>query len=288
MIPPRVILAPVDFSEASRRALSCAARLARLWHAELHVLHAVDPFLAAAAHAAHLDLIAGTRDDLTAFTASAGPAGERAPLHHVVIGPAAEAICAAAADQRADLIVAGARGLSGVDRVMMGTTIERVIRRGKTPVLAIPGRPPLDDVAFSPVIAAVENPAEPGGVIGAATALADSLSAPLHVVHVVPPLPVLARWQQAAATAVERRVEDARRELAASLDAHQPPVAAQIHVLSGAVADALVDTATRHGGSTPMLVLGGAAGGRGPTLGSVASRVIAHASGPVLVYRDAP
>ena len=49
MFPPRAILASVDFSEPSRVALTCAARLAKQCRAHLHVLHAEDPLLASAA-----------------------------------------------------------------------------------------------------------------------------------------------------------------------------------------------------------------------------------------------
>jgi len=41
----------------------------------------------------------------------------------VVIGSPAAAICETAAALGADLIVAGSRGLSGLNRLMMGTTV---------------------------------------------------------------------------------------------------------------------------------------------------------------------
>ena len=66
MFPPRVVLAAVDFSEPSRVALVCAARLARQCGAELHVLHAEDPLLAEAARAGGVDLAGETRDELLA------------------------------------------------------------------------------------------------------------------------------------------------------------------------------------------------------------------------------
>ena len=83
MFPPKVVLAAVDFSEPSRVALTCAARLAKQCGAELHVLHAEDPLLACAAQKAGVDLTRETRDELTAFMQSAAPAGEWAPIHHV-------------------------------------------------------------------------------------------------------------------------------------------------------------------------------------------------------------
>jgi hypothetical protein len=49
MIPPRTILTAVDFSDASRVALIFAARLAAHCGAALHLLHAEEPLLLAAA-----------------------------------------------------------------------------------------------------------------------------------------------------------------------------------------------------------------------------------------------
>ena len=77
MIPPRTILAPVDFSDASRASLQCAARLAAQWTATLHVMHAIDPLLAAAASAQQVDLEGETRAELRAFLEAAAPDGAR-------------------------------------------------------------------------------------------------------------------------------------------------------------------------------------------------------------------
>ena len=57
MILPRAILVAVNFSATSRMALVLAARLALLCAAELHVLHAEDPLLSAAADRAGIDLV---------------------------------------------------------------------------------------------------------------------------------------------------------------------------------------------------------------------------------------
>ena len=64
MIPPRLILAAVDFSESSRAALTFAARLAKHADAALHVIHAQDPLLASAARSAGVDIDGETRAEL--------------------------------------------------------------------------------------------------------------------------------------------------------------------------------------------------------------------------------
>src|SRR5688572_11031866 len=114
MIPPRIVLAAVDFSESSRTALAFAARLARHTSAQLHVLHAQDPLLAAAARSADVDIAAEARAELGAFMQSAPPAGDWSPFQEVIDGPAVDVICDAADRDNADVIVVGAHGMSGI------------------------------------------------------------------------------------------------------------------------------------------------------------------------------
>ena len=286
MIPARTILAPVDFSDASRGSLHCAGRLARQWNAALHVIHALDPLLATAAQTRHLDLAGGTRDELTSFCAGAGLPADVVPILHVAVGPAAATICDAAIERGADLIVAGSRGLSGLNRLVMGSTVEHVIRGARVSVLTVPGRCPGDDVTgWGPVIAAVDDPEAPQEVTRGAAALASSLEAPLHVVHVVPPLPAPARWRSDADAAWQMRCDDARRSLTAALRGVdvEPD---NVHLASGSVPDALAAEASRHARTMPILVMGRAQPGHGHAPGSVASRVIARATAPVLVYLE--
>jgi nucleotide-binding universal stress UspA family protein len=286
MIPPRTILAPVDFSDASRASLHCAATLAGRWRATVHVVHALDPLLAAAAQTRHIDLVAGTRDELGEFSRDIPLAEGAAPVLHVVTGPAAEAICSTAATLGADLIVAGSRGLTGLNRLMMGTTIERVIRLSPVSVLAVPGRYPADDVTgWGPVIGAIEDPAHPEPIMRAAAALANAMDAPLHLVHVVPPLPMLARWRAEGDAVHEARVDEAQRTLASAIRGLELEgvTAANVHVASGGIADALAAEAGRHTRSMPVLMLGRAMPGQGHAPGSVASRTIARATVPVWV-----
>lgn len=286
MIPARTILAPIDFSEASRGSLHCAARLARRWNATLHVMHALDPLLAAAAQTRHLDLFAGTRDELTSFCAGAGLPDDVVPVLHVAVGAAAGTICDAALEHHADLIVAGSRGLSGLNRLVMGTTVEKVIRGARVSVLTVPGRCRGDDVTpWGPVIAAVDHPDAALEVTRGAAALAGSLEAPLHVVHVVPSLTAPARWRSDAVALWQMRCDDARRSLTASLG-ELDVLPENVHVTGGSVPDALAAEAGRHTRTMPILVLGRARPGDGHAPGSVASRVIAHATAPVLVYLE--
>ena len=117
-----------------------------------------------------------------------------------------------------------------------------------------------------------------------AAALARSLEAPLHLVHVVPPLPAPARWRAEADAVRDARIDAAQRTLSVAIRGLQELEPANVHVASGTVGDALAAEAGRHTRSLPILLLGRAAPGHGPAPGSVASRAIARATAAVWVY----
>jgi nucleotide-binding universal stress UspA family protein len=138
MIPPRAILVAVNFSATSRMALVLAARLALLCAAELHVLHAEDPLLSAAADRAGIDLVREKHEELDRFIADAWPAAQSSPHSHVVAGPAVDVILDVAHRHGADLVVVGARGTSGAERMVFGSTTDELVRRADVSVLVAP------------------------------------------------------------------------------------------------------------------------------------------------------
>lgn len=291
MIPPRVILAAVDFSGPSQVALDFAARLARHAGAALHVLHAEDPLLAAAAQHAGIALADETREELERFVDATVRAG--GPLHvhyHVVTGAGTSAICHAATRERADVIVMGVHGMSGPALAVFGSTTDGVLRRSDTSVLAVPGawRPPRPDVSdlsgLGPVVAAVEG-AEPSlQSAAAACRLAALLDTEVDLVHMVPETRVPARWRAHAESALAQRLEDARHELAPLVTALDARVPVRLRVEPGQIAPGIAAAATVPGRS-PMLVLGrrGERNQLGAP-GATAFRVLALAQVPVLVH----
>src|SRR5688500_5734951 len=138
MLPPRRVLAPVDFSPYSITSLTFAARLARQCGAELHVLHVQSPLLDAAAEAQHVDLQGETRGALAALTIDAMPPGDGARFHHVETGPASEGICAAASTLFADVIAVGPRGRSRLAATLLGSTTKDLLQRAPCPVAVVP------------------------------------------------------------------------------------------------------------------------------------------------------
>jgi nucleotide-binding universal stress UspA family protein len=131
------IVHPTDGSSCSKRALEHAISLAKQYDATLHVLYVVldvpNP---------GPDRDAERVEELTeAGESILGAAEERArDAHldqvstHLRRGPAPERILELVEDRDADLVVMGTHGRSGVDRFLLGSTTERVLRRGSVPV----------------------------------------------------------------------------------------------------------------------------------------------------------
>ena len=304
MIPPRTILVAIDFSESSRGALAMAARLAHSCGAALHVLHAEDPLLAATAAVRGFDLHRDTTDQLEAFIAetpgiprrpgSGGTGGPSVALH-VVAGASADVICDVAIRERADLVVVGARGLGAAEHAFFGSTTENVLRRTNVSVLVAPDawRPPRPEteglLGIGPVVAAVDFDEPSVAAARSAAAIAQRLETTLEIVHVVPALPVLARWTAHAEAAIADRTAAATRELNVLIDTIESPVPVRPLVLTGDVAAQIASAAAVDDGRRPLLVLGHRLrDDRQSAPGAIAYRVLTRTRVPVLVHLPEP
>jgi len=117
VISPRIILAAVNFSDASHSALVLAAWLARRTGAQPHVLFVEDPLLDAAAGRGGIDLAASSRAELRRLIWHEWPAPKCSPRLHVVAGSEVDVVLEVAREQGADLIVVGDRPISRLERV---------------------------------------------------------------------------------------------------------------------------------------------------------------------------
>ena len=289
MMPPRSILAAVDFSEPSRVALEFAARLANQCQATLHVLHAEDPLLAAAARVGHVDLLRETREGLARFTAGTEVASAWTPLHHhVVSGHATNVICDIAEREQVDLIVMGMHGMSGAAHVLFGSVTEGVLQHSNTPIFVIPDSwiapdPATRDLSgMGPVIAGIECSCTAMAGVAAAVRLAEALNTSVSAVHVIPEPNVLERWWPHADAVMAQQMTKAQTEIAPALRGVKTGLIS-LRVQTGAVADQLA-AAVSASGPHAILALGRHArgGGRGAP-GATAYRVLGLAKVPVFV-----
>jgi nucleotide-binding universal stress UspA family protein len=136
----RIVVA-VDFSPHADRALELALDLAGPLGAEVHAVHACVLLAHAIAPDAHPDapgfeaqVKAGIDRQLTALRERAAARGQTLVTHRVDGNPA-EGVLRESARLGADLIVLGTHGHSGLDRLLLGSVAERVVRTAKVPVL---------------------------------------------------------------------------------------------------------------------------------------------------------
>jgi nucleotide-binding universal stress UspA family protein len=131
---PRSILCPVDFSKPSERALRNALHLARSYAAGLTVLTVIVPPSGVFAWFGR-DEESWRHEESTWCESHLADFLGRFDFHGVTCqklvrcGDPAEQILAVAADQRADLIVMGSAGLTGLSRILLGSVTSSVIRQ---------------------------------------------------------------------------------------------------------------------------------------------------------------
>jgi nucleotide-binding universal stress UspA family protein len=291
MIPPKVVLAAVDFSEPSAVALTFASRLASESGATLHVIYAEDPFLADAARQAGIDLAADTQQELARFVAAA--LGERPGPATTVIetGPAIDVILEAARRVHADVLVLGSHGMSGAERLMFGSTTEGVLRRAPVSAMVVPPtwQPSRTDApglsGAGPVVVGVDLGESSSATLAAACRLASLLGTSVEAAHVVTNPPVLARWRGHAESAVRDRLAAGRAKLTQVLQDAKCEVSTRAVAETGDVPERLAAIAAAGPHRQPILVLGRhRRDAKGGPPGAIAYRVLSLARVPVLMH----
>jgi nucleotide-binding universal stress UspA family protein len=139
VIALQTILHPTDFSERSEYALHLACTLAREQDARLILLHVWSP-----------PLVPVAAGPVPVRGEDFSPVPLERQLHDLHLpepvprverrleqGDAAREIVRLAQETRCDLIVIGTHGRTGLDRLLMGSVAEQVVRKAPCPVLAV-------------------------------------------------------------------------------------------------------------------------------------------------------
>jgi nucleotide-binding universal stress UspA family protein len=138
------IVHPTDFSEQADKAEHEAVRLARSLDAELVLLHVSveTPLYGETAFAmpdvkqVYESQARWAEERLTARADALNKAGVRTRWQRRV-GNAHETICDVAVEELATYIVMGTHGRGGLERFMLGSVADRVIRSAPCPVLTV-------------------------------------------------------------------------------------------------------------------------------------------------------
>ena len=141
------LLAPIDFSDYSRAALQLSKVVAHRYGGTQHLLFVAEKRVLPTFSDTGLpgigvvemdpEIVANAESALEALNdAVEGPEVESD--YHVREGDVAEDIVDFAGTEAVDLIVMATRGLTGIDRFVIGSNTERVVRSAPCPVLTVP------------------------------------------------------------------------------------------------------------------------------------------------------
>jgi len=138
------ILFPTDFSAGSDLAAGYARDLASQYGAELVVVHVFFDLMEGTSWYAPQVPVQDLSDEVEASArrqleefCSRNFQGLTGVRSRVLKGMADQEILKSAAEERADLIVIGTHGRTGLNRVLFGSTAEKVVRRAECPVLSV-------------------------------------------------------------------------------------------------------------------------------------------------------
>ena len=136
------ILLPTDGSEASLAALDHALDIAERFDADLDVLYVVD--IDALPLDAHSRTVFDAADRAARGTVAdmvdrAERRGFERATGEVREGSPPEVVLDYAADHDVDLVVMGTHARTGVERYLLGSVTERVLRASPVPVLTVQG-----------------------------------------------------------------------------------------------------------------------------------------------------
>jgi len=181
------ILVPTDFSDNALNALRYASRIAKLFDAEIYILHAYKLIQRAGSFIAieqkmrkqaEID-IADMVDELSREEK------KNTPIHTEIIkGKIIPTIAEYSKAKEIDLIVMGTQGANGLKEIFLGSTTNGVIKNTTFPLIAIPSDYQFSESPKKVVLAIDADPVNSPDTLAAFFRLIAQAEAEVHFVHV--------------------------------------------------------------------------------------------------------
>jgi nucleotide-binding universal stress UspA family protein len=156
MLPPKVILSPIDFSSHSQDALQTAAELAKQFGSQLLLVHAVPaitklPSPTSIFHEAEFEreLHKDAEQRLKSLAEELEKKGLQVRTAVGIANDVGMEILREAEQGSADLIVISTHGMTGWHRLAFGSVAEKVVRLASCPVLVLRANPKAGEEASS-------------------------------------------------------------------------------------------------------------------------------------------
>ncbi len=292
------ILVPTDFSAFSEDALRYAAALAKISGGSIECVHVIDmTFLSAdmpsGVYSSVTD-IKGTlkslrtrsRKELEFFVEKEHVQGIDVKAH-LREGIAADEIVKLSNEIHADLIVIPTHGRSGLDKMVFGSTCERVLRTAALPVLALkpegPGVGRDGSLTVKRILCPIDFSSFSESSLPLARTFAKHFGATIVLAHIVDTRFDYPEWAAEVALNNSPALLKAAKEHVDRVAAGMSDVKAEVYVGSGAPARMLVDLT----GKADLVIMPTHArkGIAHLLLGSVTERVTRGSHCPVLTVR---
>jgi nucleotide-binding universal stress UspA family protein len=186
---PDTILCTTDFSEHSTNAFRYSSFLSSLFQAQLYLFHSIH-FPPDQIHSSDVFvksqkmkmLEVAAKNQMDRFRSQTDRAVHFESLIH--FGDPVESLATVIKDYHIDLVVSGSRGFTALQRVVMGSVIERLARNLSCPVLVVPKNSALP-VAIKKVAVCSNGPGDSETVPGTALRIAEATEAQVHIIQVL-------------------------------------------------------------------------------------------------------
>jgi len=276
---------PTDGSDAADAALDLAISLADAHDATLHVLNVADtnqPSLTRIDGQVR-DVLEGAGKEIVDEAASTARAAGVDVTTAVVQGGPSRTIREYVDDREIDLVVMGTRGQRTVEKIILGSVTERVLRSSTVPVLVVP---PESDREYPPERVLVGS----DGSEGSAAAIQESLDicetvgGALRALSVVESA-LLGIDVRSSTVAEERERRDTDLLEAVRDQATERGIDVETAVEEGEVVETMNEFAEAHGIDLVVVGTHGRTGIDRRLLGSVTENLIRSAAVPVLSVR---
>jgi nucleotide-binding universal stress UspA family protein len=288
------ILVPTDGSEGAETASRHAARLAAAFGSRLQILSVVDE------RAFSDELVAaGTAVEDRRATAEQRAADATAAIETLVEsasvpcltaveeGVPDETIVSYADDHDVDLIAMGTHGRTGLDRVLIGSVAERVVRTSGVPVLTTRSAPDANG-GYDRILIPTDGSEAAGAAVEHGLAIAERFDATVHVLSVVD-LDALAGAAETGAglpAVIESLEEDCERAVDAVADrCSDRGLDVVTAIVEGSPSRAIDEYVEREGIDLIAMGTHGRTGIERYLIGSVTERIVRTSDVPVLTVR---
>jgi nucleotide-binding universal stress UspA family protein len=284
VLPERILL-PTDGSEDAIRATEAASDLARRCGAELHVVHVWHDVRGFAHDFVKRELRRQGQDILDEQVEKIRASGGEVTKAYLRKGRTSNEVIALCKEIDAGLLVVGSRGLGTVRRLLMGSQSEEIVHHAQVPVLVLTGAENFWPPARIVIGEDFSDDARKAGELAAG--LGKLYGAKGLLVYSHPDLPEVPPGEARSAvqhlTEMRERDKSMLEDRAGDLEkmlGSRP----EILVSGGYPASVLLEASQEV---QPSLVAVGSRGLAGlirTRLGSVSTKVVTAARGPVLVY----